>query len=179
VLSDKEFLVREHAEGDLEVFIKLIAPKQLLGHIHSELIQWMTRQGAKSHQLILLPRDHQKSRMIAYRTAWEITKKPWLRVLYISSTSGLAEKQLSLIKTILTSPIYRRYWPEMIHKDEGKRERWTISDISVDHPLRKEEGVAEPQQQPEQQDPERHAPSDEFFLDGKQRLFGQLAYLFG
>ena len=104
----------------------------------------MTRQGAKSHQLILLPRDHQKSRMIAYRTAWEITKKPWLRVLYISSTSGLAEKQLSLIKTILTSPIYRRYWPEMIHKDEGKRERWTISDISVDHPLRKEEGVAEP-----------------------------------
>jgi len=104
----------------------------------------MTRQGAKSHQLILLPRDHQKSRMIAYRAAWEITKKPWLRVLYISSTSGLAEKQLSLIKTILTSPIYRRYWPEMIHKDEGKRERWTINDISVDHPLRKEEGVAEP-----------------------------------
>lgn len=136
--------IREAAERDLETFIKLVSPKQLLGSIHSELISWMIRQEAGTHQLILLPRDHQKSRMIAYRVAWEITRNPALRVLYISSTSALAEKQLGLIKTIITSPIYTKYWPEMLHKDEGKRERWTQSEISVDHPLRKSEGVAEP-----------------------------------
>ncbi len=136
--------IRLAAERDLEIFIRLIAPKQLLGSIHCELLSWMTREDSKSHQLILLPRDHQKSRMIAYRVAWEITKYPWIRILYISATSGLAEKQLNLIKNILTSVVYQRYWPEMIHKWEGKREQWTLSAISVDHPSRKEEGVAEP-----------------------------------
>lgn len=104
----------------------------------------MTRPDALDHQLILLPRDHQKSRMIAYRVAWEITRKPWIRVLYISATAALAEKQLYFIKGILTSPIYRKYWPEMVSKDEGRRTRWTVSEISVDHPRRVEEGVAEP-----------------------------------
>ncbi|HEY1645443.1 MAG TPA: hypothetical protein VGF75_03590, partial [Candidatus Saccharimonadales bacterium] len=136
--------IRDAAEADLEVFITLVSPKQVLGSIHREWCRWSTRQSAKSHQLTLLPRDHQKSRMIAYRVCWEITRHPWWRVLYISSTSNLAEKQLKLIKDILTSPIYRRYWPEMVHPDEGKREKWTNSEISVDHPKRKEEGVAEP-----------------------------------
>lgn len=136
--------IRLAAERDLETFITLIAPKQVLGSIHRELCRWMTRQDAKSHQLVLLPRDHQKSRMAAYRVVWEITRHPWWRFLYISSTSNLAEKQLKLIKDILTSPKYTYYWPEMINKDEGKREKWTNSEISVDHPKRKEEGVAEP-----------------------------------
>lgn len=135
--------VREAAEDDLVTFIKLVAPKQVLGHCHERMLQWWTRQGAKSHQLLLWPRDHQKSRMVAYRVAWEITRHPWWRFLYISSTANLAEKQLRLIKGILTSPIYRKYWPEMVNTDEGKREKWTNSEISVDHPRRKEEGVAE------------------------------------
>jgi hypothetical protein len=32
----------------------------------------------------------------------------------------------------------------MVHPDEGKREKWTNSEISVDHPKRKEEGVRDP-----------------------------------
>lgn len=136
--------IRQAAERDLEVFIRLIAPKQVLGICHQRLCSWWTREGHKSHQLLLWPRDHQKSRMVAYRVAWEITRHPWWRFLYISSTSNLAEKQLKLIKDILTSPIYRKYWPEMVNKEEGKREKWTNSEISVDHPRRKEEGVAEP-----------------------------------
>jgi len=59
----------------------------------------------------------------------------------VSATSTLAEKQLYAIKNILTSPIYARYWPEMLHRDEGKREKWTQNEISVDHPKRKTEGV--------------------------------------
>lgn len=91
--------------------------------------------------MCLFPRDHQKSAMIAYRAAWEITKNPAVTILYISSTSGLAEKQLKFIKDILKSPVYQRYWPDMIHPDEGKREKWTSSEIMVDHPIRVSEGV--------------------------------------
>lgn len=137
-------LIREAAEADLVTFIKLVSPKQVLGEVHEELCRWWTRQDSESHQLVLLPRDHQKSRMVAFRVAWEITRRPWIRVLYISATANLAEKQLYFIKNILTSPIYRRYWPEMINAEEGKREKWTNSEISVDHPRRKEEGVRDP-----------------------------------
>lgn len=132
------------AEGDLETFIRLVAPKQVLGSVHIELCRWWTRQDRKSHQMVLLPRDHGKSRMIAFRVAWEITRRPWVRILYISATSNLAEKQLKFIKDILTSSIYRRYWPDMVLPDEGKREKWTNTEISVDHPRRKEEAVRDP-----------------------------------
>lgn len=133
--------IRQAAEDDLVSFIKLIAPHRVLGTLHKDLIKWWTRDDAKDHQMVLLPRDHQKSAMIAYRVAWEITRNPAVTILYISSTSGLAEKQLKFVKDILESPVYRRYWPDMIHPDEGKREKWTNSEIMVDHPLRKQEGI--------------------------------------
>lgn len=136
--------VRETAEADLVSFIKLVAPHRVLGHLHLEMIQWWTRQEAKSHQLVLIPRDHMKSALIAYRVAWEITKDPSIRVLYISATAGLAEKQVKFIKDILISRTYKRYWPEMVNDEEGKREKWTQSEFSVDHPKRKEEGIRDP-----------------------------------
>ena len=83
--------IRQRAEDDLETFIRLVAPKQVLGAIHVEMIRWMIRKNRSQHQLVLLPRDHQKSRMIAYRVAWMITKQPDIRVLYISATANLAE----------------------------------------------------------------------------------------
>lgn len=137
-------LTREAAEADLIKFIKLVAPHRVLGAIHEELCTWWTRTDAKSHQLVLMPRDHQKSAMMAYRVAWAITRNPAITILYISSTANLAEKQLKMVKDILTSKIYRRYWPDMVHIDEGKREKWTNSEIAVDHPLRKLEGVRDP-----------------------------------
>ena len=82
--------------------------------------------------------------MIAFRAAWTIVKHPDIRILYISSTANLAEKQLKAIKDILTSDTVRFYWPELINPDEGKREKWTTSEIAVDHPKRKEEGVRDP-----------------------------------
>ena len=137
-------MIRLAAESDLVKFIRLVAPHRVLGAIHEDLCSWWTRSEAKSHQLVLMPRDHQKSAMMAYRVAWEITKNPAITILYISSTANLAEKQLKMIKDILSSKIYRRYWPEMVHPDEGKREKWTNSEIAVDHPKRKEEGVRDP-----------------------------------
>ena len=136
--------IRTIAEGDLEAFIKLVQPQRVLGDVHRELIRWWTRSDARSHQMVLLPRDHAKSYFAACRAAWEITKNPAIRILYISSTSNLAEKQLGLIKQIITSPVYRKYWPDMTNVDEGKREKWTNNEISVDHPLRRVEAIRDP-----------------------------------
>lgn len=104
----------------------------------------MTRSDAKSHQLTLLPRDHAKSTIIAYRAVWEIVRDPAIRILYISSTANLAEKQLGLIKQVLTSRVVSRYWPDLINPEEGLREKWTVSEISVDHPKRKAEAIRDP-----------------------------------
>jgi len=140
-MQDNYQVIREQAEADLLIFIKLVAPHLLLGAIHEELIEWWSRSEAKNNQLVLLPRGHLKSKLIAYRTAWWITKYPETTILYVSATADLAEKQLYAIKQIIDSPIYRRYWPEMINLEEGKREKWAVSEIAVDHPKRKLEGI--------------------------------------
>lgn len=136
--------IRLAAEADLETFIRLVHPNRVLGAVHRELISWWNRQDAKSHQLVLLPRDHQKSAMLAYRVAWTVVRNPSVRILYISATSNLAIKQLKFIKDILTSERVRYYWPELIHPDEMKREKWTETEISVDHPNRKRDLVRDP-----------------------------------
>lgn len=142
-VNQKE-LIRQKAEADLVSFIRLVHPMRVLGSIHEELMRWWYREDSKSHQLTLLPRDHGKSAMVAYRVAWEITRNPSVRVLYISATANLATKQLKFIKDILLSPQYRLYWPEMVNEEESKREKWTETEISVDHPKRKAEAIRDP-----------------------------------
>jgi len=136
--------IRERAETDLEFFIRLVSPEEHMGQCHQEVIRWWNRSDAKSHQLLLFPRDHGKSRYVAYRVAWELTKDPTLRVLYVSATSNLAEKQLTFIKGIFESPIHRRYWPNHIHPNVGNREKWNATEISLDHPERKRLNVRDP-----------------------------------
>ena len=132
------------AESSLLAFAKLTNPTRLYGSVHEELFRWWTRPDGLENQLLLLPRDHQKSHCLAVRVAWEVTRNPDITVLYVSATADLAEKQLYAIKNILTSPVYRRYWPEMVNEEEGKRELWNVSEIAVDHPKRKAEGVRDP-----------------------------------
>src|SRR5215472_3600021 len=127
---------RELCESSLVEFVKLLQPQAVLGNIHYECLSWMSSESSGRHLLILLPRDHRKSWMAGMYAAWEITRNPCVRILYISSTSQLATKQLKAIKDVLTSETYRLYWPEMVLEDEAKREKWTEREISVDHPLR-------------------------------------------
>lgn len=136
--------LREACESDLVTFIKYVHPHTVLGSVHEELCDWWTREDAGSHQLVLLPRDHQKSRMLAYRVAWYLTKVPWGRVIYISSTAALAEKQLYFIKNIFEDPKHKELWPFHIHEQEGRREKWTNTEINLDHPLRKKESIRDP-----------------------------------
>lgn len=136
--------VRATAESDLLAFIRLLAPHLLIGQCHIDLIEWWQSSVRKKNCLVLLPRGHLKSKLIAYKTAWELTRDPTSTILYVSATSALAEQQLALIKQILCSKIYMKYWPEMINPDEGKRAKWTTGEISVDHPLRAKEGIRDP-----------------------------------
>ena len=136
--------IREAAEGDVKLFIKLVAPYMHLGAVHEEYLDWVTRPEALSNQLVLMPRDHLKSKIAAFIAAWWLTKDPTETILYVSATAALAEKQLGQIKGVLDCPVYHRYWPEMTNPDEGKRARWTTSEIIVDHPNRRREGISDP-----------------------------------
>lgn len=133
--------IRKRAESDLGYFAQLVNPLRYYGDVHREIFEWCTRPTAKKHQLLLLPRDHQKSHIAAVKCAWEITRDPTSTHLYVSSASHLAVKQLYAIKQILLSDVYRRYWPEMVKTEEGRREKWTTEEIIVDHPLRKKAQV--------------------------------------
>src|SRR5258708_2199177 len=143
-LQEHRDSLKEECELSFERFIEVVQSKRLLGNIHREAISWWTRQDSKDHQLTLLPRDHMKSALMGLRAAWEVVKNPAIRILYISSTSNLAVKQLKFIKDILTSDQVRLLWPDLIHQEEAKREKWTEREISVDHPRRKSEYIRDP-----------------------------------
>lgn len=132
--------LREAAESDLYTFARLVNPERLYGDIHKDVFKFLQNNDFPN-ALLLLPRAHMKSHCIAVWCAWWITKHPETSILYVSATATLAESQLYAIKNILTSDKYSLYWPNMIHPDEGKREKWSTGAICVDHPQRKNEGI--------------------------------------
>lgn len=129
------------AEKDLFIFAQLVNPLRLYGDLHKQVFKWLQDDKENLNQLLLLPRAHMKSHCIAVWCAWWITKNPETSILYLSATSELAESQLYDIKNIMTSKVYKKYWPDMIDPEEGKREKWSTTAMSVDHPKRKEEGI--------------------------------------
>jgi hypothetical protein len=131
--------IRKRAEKDLYTFAVLVNPHRLYGECHKDLFRWLENEDFA--QLALLPRAHMKSHCIAVWVAWKITRQPWTTVIYVSATEALSLQQLYAIKQILEGDVYRKYWPDMIHPDEAKREKWSASEIKVDHPARKQYGV--------------------------------------
>ena len=132
--------IRKLAEADLLTFAKLVHPERMYGEVHEKVFKWLQRSKTPN-QLLLLPRAHMKSHCIEVWCCWWITKHPETSILYVSATTTLAEAQLYAIKNTLTSHTYRRYWPDMVNEEEGKREKWTTGAISVDHPQRRAEGI--------------------------------------
>jgi hypothetical protein len=97
------------------------------------------------YQLVLWPRGHQKSTLIAYWAAWTIVRDPTVSILYASATAPLTEKQVGFIQDILTSPAVRKYWPDLIKEREAEREMWRNLMFTVDHPIRSEKShIADP-----------------------------------
>lgn len=140
--------IREQALADLSFFARLVNPGYLYGSVHRELFQWLQDytlfgkgNGLSNNKLMLLPRGHLKSHVVATWLAWMITRHPDVTALYLSATAELAETQLYAVKNILGSTVYRRYFPEYINPQEGKREKWSATKLTIDHELRKKEGI--------------------------------------
>ncbi|MAQ19374.1 MAG: hypothetical protein CMN30_31815 [Sandaracinus sp.] len=146
-MPEKAKQIRELAKKDLFFFARLMNPGYVYGSIHREIFKWLedyTLYGkgqASENKLIMLPRAHLKSHMVATWAAWMITRHPEITILYVSATAELAIVQLFAIKNILESGAYSKYFPEYIHPDSGKREKWSSTSIMVDHPQRKKEGI--------------------------------------
>ncbi len=121
-ISEERKAHRDLAESSFEDFIHLVQAKRWLGNIHRDVCKWWI--SGSRHKLLLLPRDHMKSALAGLWVTWRLTKDPTLRILYISSTSNLATKQLKFMK--------------------AKREKWTEREISLDHPSRKEAYIRDP-----------------------------------
>lgn len=146
-MPEEALEIRNRAKDDLVFFARLVNPGYVYGSIHSEVYRWMQdytlydESASTSNKLIMLPRAHLKSHMVATWCAWIITRHPEVTILYVSATAELATTQLYAVQNILTSDVYTRYFPEYINPQEGLREKWSSTKISVDHPQRKEESI--------------------------------------
>lgn len=140
--------VRERAKSDLFFFARLVNPGYMYGNVHKEIYRWMQDyslfgqgMGLSANKLIMLPRAHLKSHMVATWCAWIICRHPEITILYLSATAELAIVQLYDIKNILGGSIFQRFFPEYLNPQEGKREKWSSTKIIVDHSQRKIEGI--------------------------------------
>jgi hypothetical protein len=147
-MPDEAKQIRETALQDLYFFARLVNPGYMYGEIHKEIYKWMEEYSlygknvlSADSKLIMLPRAHLKSHMVATWAAWVITRHPEVTILYLSATAELAETQLFAIQNILASATFQRYFPEYINPQQGKREKWNQRKFSIDHPKRKEEGI--------------------------------------
>ena len=136
--------IRQAAEDDLLYFAQLVNPMRMYGDIHREVFQWLMSEDPGENQLLLLARGHQKSHCLAVWCAWWLAKNPEATILYISATAELAESQLFAIKLMLDNDIFRMFWPDHLDPEEGRREKWSSNKITLDHPLRKIEGIRDP-----------------------------------
>lgn len=141
-LTEAQLEIRELAMADLRAFIGLIAKYRVLGHCHHDLLKYLMEDHL--HQLVLWPRGHQKSTMLAFWAAWHTINNPEGTIIYATATADLAEKQLSFIKNILSSEIVQKYWPELLAQEVGQRSCWRATEIDVDHPTRRELNVRDP-----------------------------------
>lgn len=142
---------RELCKEDLWVFAQTMNPTYLYGDIHRKIYKWMQEYSLfglgdelTSNKLVMLPRAHLKSHMVATWAAWIITRHPEITILYVSATSNLAEKQLFDIQNLMESGPYQHFFPEYIHPQKGKRTTWNTNAMIIDHPARAREGVRDP-----------------------------------
>lgn len=132
---------RSVLEDDLWEFAKYINPHYCYGEIHQEVFRWLADPHGSDNQLLLMPRAHLKSHCIAVWCVWWTTKHPDTSIVYLSAGEDLSKVQLGAIKNMLTCDRYRKLWPEMVNREEAKRDKWSADTINVDHPRRKEMGI--------------------------------------
>jgi len=133
-------VLRKSCMKDLRVFARTMNPGYLYGDIHMSIYKEMMDyslfgqgKGLTANKLILLPRGHLKSHMVATWAAWVVTNHPEVTILYLSATSELAKTQLFAIKVIFESSRYQKLFPEYINPEDKKRAQWTSEKVMIDH----------------------------------------------
>lgn len=140
--EDTVTLVRTLCEESFYDYIRTVAPYAVMGQVHKDFCEFLQHNPDKASYLLgLLPRGHRKSFIIGMYCCWRIMKNPAITILYYSSTTDLAEKQLRSIKQTLESKLHQKLWPDLIDPVEGNREKWSASEICVDSPIRAKEGI--------------------------------------
>lgn len=140
--EDAVEILRELCRISFYDYIKTVAPYAVMGQVHKDFCGFLQNNPDKAQYLLgLLPRGHRKSFIIGMYCCWRIMMNPAITILYYSSTTDLAEKQLRSIKQTLDSKIHQKLWPTLINPIEGNREKWSSSEICVDSPVRAKEGV--------------------------------------
>jgi phage terminase large subunit-like protein len=141
-LTPAQVEIRELAMSSLKAFVGLVAPHLCLGHCHWDLLDFFDQ--ADERKLCIWPRGHLKSTILAYKSAQQVIKEPDTTIAYITATGDLAEKQVGLIKSILDCDTVKKYWPELLPEEAGKRDLWRTTEFNVGHWKRQEEFIRDP-----------------------------------
>ena len=147
-MPEKGKEIRARALADLNYFAVLVNPGYMYGEVHREIYRWLQEytlygisDNITANKLIMLPRAHLKSHMVATWAAWMIARHPEITIFYVSATSKLAELQLGAIQGILGGNVFRRYFPEYVHPQKGLRDKWSTTEIAIDHIIRKDQAI--------------------------------------
>lgn len=140
-LSKEKMELRRFYEGNFFAFMQYLNPQYMYGECHRQMADFLSSLKANEDQLVLFPREHLKSHILACYAVWALTKQPWLTTTYLTAGEDLAKVQMYAIKNMFLSDEYRALWPEMIELKETKRDKWTDTEINLDHPERKLRGI--------------------------------------
>ena len=100
-LTEKQLKIREACLSDFYTYIMVIAPYLQLGHCHEDLARML--QNGETHRLIIYPRGHLKSKILALFGSWLLTCDPTTTILNASATHDLSIQQLADMKRIFES----------------------------------------------------------------------------
>lgn len=156
-LSNERIEIRDSCKSSLFAYAQWCFPDRYYGDLHREMFDFIQygppNKEDSRKRLLLVPRDHQKSHVIAVAASWHITREPCSTINYVSANDDLVLAQIMVIKSVLKSPQHRALWPNMlnyvstrgVNKHKPVEENvWQQWQFMVDHPDRKDKGVRDP-----------------------------------
>lgn len=149
-MSKELIQIKELCESSFKDYAEWVLPDRYFGDLHYDMFDFLQYEEADS-KCVLVPRDHQKSVVIATFASWLITREPSATINYVSYNSDLVEKQIAFIKNILTSDRHRALWSNdglpgenllNFIKERGEWKHkpthyWQNVKFKVDHPAAK------------------------------------------
>lgn len=137
----KNEVLAEALNENCWAFARYMLPDFMFGDIHKSVLQEMGREDRHSdapNLLVLIPRDHLKSVMLAVYATWRVARNPAYTILYITADEDLGRLQMSFMQNIFESDRFKEIYPDHFYKENGRRDKWTSMALNVDHPRRTE-----------------------------------------